>query len=159
MTKVNLFRALIGMIIAEFAFLVAGPAIAVQASDDDTPDLIEARACSDAALSGTYGFTFDGEILRSDVTRVAEFAGVGVETFDGHGSISSGRIIGTNNGQPFMRTFTGTYSINADCTGTKTISINGQLSHYALVIVAHGREIKTAETDPGTLPAFTQVLQ
>jgi hypothetical protein len=62
-------------------------------------------------------------------------------------------------GQPFAPTFSGTYSINADCTGTKTITINGQPSHYALVLVDGGHAIETAETDAGTLLALTQVRQ
>jgi hypothetical protein len=62
-------------------------------------------------------------------------------------------------GQPVALTFTGTYSVNADCTGAKTITLNGQPLHYALVLVDHGREIETGGTDPGTLLAFTQLRQ
>jgi hypothetical protein len=132
----------------------------VFADDEDAAAPREAaRVCSNASLAGTYGFTFQGFALNPDGTHAAEFVGVGAETFDGHGAITRGRLIGTTNGQPFTPTFTGTYTINADCTGSKTITINGQPSHYALVLVAGGREIETAQTDPGTLLAFTQVRQ
>jgi aerobic-type carbon monoxide dehydrogenase small subunit (CoxS/CutS family) len=159
MTRLKSARVQFASALAGLALIGGGSAGPVLASDEDTPDLGEARVCTDASLSGTYGFTFDGAIVKSDGTHVAEFAGVGVETFDGHGNISSGRLIGTNNGQPFTPTFSGTYSIRADCTGTKTISINGQPSHYAVVVVARGRQIETAETDPGTQLVFTQTLQ
>jgi hypothetical protein len=79
---------------------------------------------------------------------------------------SSGRLIGPNirsgldgEADTGPRTFSGVYTINADCTGSKAITINGQPSHYALIMVDRGREIETAETDAGTLLAFTQVRQ
>jgi hypothetical protein len=84
---------------------------------------------------------------------------VGVETLDGHGAITSGRLMSVFGGQPSALTFTGTYSVNADCTGMKTITINGQPSHYALILVDDARQIETAETDAGTLLAFPHVRQ
>ena len=63
-------------------------------------------------------------------------------------------------GQPVAFAFTGTYSVNADCTGAKTITFDdGLATHYSLVLVDRGREIETAGADPGTLVAFTQVRQ
>jgi hypothetical protein len=131
----------------------------VHADDEGAATLESVEACSDASLHGTYGFSFQGAILKPDGTHAAEFAGVGDETFDGHGRITGGHLNEVFAGQPSAPTFTGTYSVNADCTGTKTISIDGRPSHYAFVLVDHARAIETAETDPGTLLAFTQVRQ
>ena len=145
-----------------FGLLLAltGGSALVHADDEDTTATLEsAETCSDASLHGTYGFSFQGVNLKADGTRASEFAGVGVETFDGHGAITSGHLMSVFGGQPSTPTFTGTYSVNADCTGTKTITINGQPSHYTLILVDHAREIETAETDAGTLLAFTQVRQ
>ena len=139
--------------------LTGGSAL-VHADDEDANAPSEsAETCSDASLHGTYGFRFRGAILKPDGTHAFEFAGVGDETFDGNGHITSGHLFEVFGGQPASPTFTGTYSVNADCTGTKTITLNGQASHYAFVLVDHAREIETAETDPGTLLAFTQVRQ
>jgi hypothetical protein len=138
---------------------LAGGSALVRADDEDTTSLEAADTCSDASLHGSYGFNFHGVNLKPDGTRASEFAGVGVERFDGHGAITSGRLIAAFGGQPAAPTFTGTYSLNADCTGTKTITINGQPSHYAIILVDRGRQIETATTDPGTLLAFTQVRQ
>jgi hypothetical protein len=139
---------------------VAGGSAPVHADHEDASATLEsADACSQASLQGTYGFSFHGVNLKPDGARASEFAGVGLETFDGHGGIISGRLTSTFGGQPAAPTFSGTYSVNADCTGTKTIIIDGQPSHYALVVVDHGRAIETAETDPGTVLAFTQVRQ
>ena len=139
--------------------LTAG-SVLVHADDEDANAASDsADTCSDASLHGTYGFSFQGAILKPDGTHAAEFAGVGDETFDGHGRITNGHLNQVFAGQPLGPTFTGTYSVNADCTGTKTISIDGRPSHYAFVLVDHARAIETAETDPGTLLAFTQVRQ
>jgi hypothetical protein len=157
----KLLAARAGTVLPTLALVVAvsSPASPTHADQDEDPSaaLAQGHMCSTASLTGAYGFTFQGVSLKPDGTHAAEFAGVGVETFDGHGTIADGRLMGIFNGQPFTPSFTGTYSVNADCTGTKTITINGQASHYVLVVVAHASEIKTAETDPGTLLAFTQV--
>jgi hypothetical protein len=84
---------------------------------------------------------------------------VGNETFDGHGRITSGHLDQVFGGPPSAPTFTGTYPVDAACTGTKTISIGGRPSRYAFVLVDHAREIETAKSDPGTLLAFMQVLR
>jgi hypothetical protein len=139
--------------------LTAGSAL-VHADDEDATAAVEsADPCSDARLHGTYGFHFQGAILKPDGTHAAEFAGVGDETFDGQGRITSGRLLEVFAGQPSTLTFSGTYSVNADCTGTKTIRIDGRPSQYAFVLVDHARQIETAETDAGILLAFTQVRQ
>lgn len=134
--------------------------VLVHADDDDANALsASADSCSDASLHATYGFTFQGAILKPDGTHAVEFAGVGDETFDGQGGITSGHLNQVFGGQHSAPNFSGTYSVNADCTGTKTIRIDGRPSNYAFVLVDHAREIETAEIDPGTLLAFTQVRQ
>jgi hypothetical protein len=145
-----------------FGLLLAltGGSVVVHADEEDaTATLESAETCSNASLHGTYGFSFHRVNLNPDGTRASEFAGVGVETLDGHGAITSGRLMSVFGGQPSALTFTGTYSVNADCTGTKTITINGQPSHYALILVDDARQIETAETDAGTLLAFPHVRQ
>ena len=139
--------------------LTAG-SVLVHADDEDANAASDsADTCSNASLHGIYGFSFQGAILKPDGTHAAEFAGVGDETFDGQGQITSGHLNQVFGGQPSTPTFTGTYSVDADCTGTKTISLDNRPSHYAFVVVDDGRRIETAELDPGTLLAFTQVRQ
>jgi hypothetical protein len=145
---------------ALFAALAGGSALVHADEENATATLQSAETCSDSSLQGTYGFNYHGVNLTSDGTRASEFGGVGVETFDGEGAITSGRLMGVSGGQPIAFTFTGTYSVNADCTGAKTITFDdGLASHYALVLVDRGREIETAGTDAGTLVAFTQVRE
>jgi hypothetical protein len=146
-----------------FALLVAlaGASALVRADDEDPTGTPESgEACNAASLHGTYGFTYQGVNLKPDGTRGPEFGGVGVETFNGEGAITGGRLMAVSGGQPVAFGFTGTYSVNADCTGAKTITFDdGLATHYALVLVDRGRQIETAGMDPGTLVAFTQVRQ
>jgi hypothetical protein len=139
--------------------LTAGSALVHADDEDASAPSDSAETCSNASLHGTYGFSFQGAILKPDGTHAAEFAGVGDETFDGQGRITSGHLNQVFGGQPSTPTFTGTYSVSADCTGTKSINLDGRPSHYAFVLVDHAREIHTAEIDPGTLLAFAQVRQ
>jgi hypothetical protein len=77
-----------------FGLLLAlrGGSALVHADEEDTTATLESgETCSDPSLHGTYGFSFQGAILKADGTRASEFAGVGVETFDGQGAITSGR--------------------------------------------------------------------
>jgi hypothetical protein len=45
----------------------------------------------------------------------------------------------------------GTYSVNADCTGTQILTFNvpgGQVVHTTFVIVRHGKQVLDVVTDP-----------
>lgn len=49
-------------------------------------------------------------------------------------------------------TFTGTYTVNADCTGSATINIEGGGElHRDIVVIDNGREVRALSTDPGTV--------
>jgi hypothetical protein len=106
--------------------------------------------CSLASLEGTYGFRFSGTVYKPDETPAASLEGAGVETFDARGRTTGGRIVGSSNGQPFSRTFSGTYMVNADCTGTKEITFdNGDQGHFFFVPVDERRQLVMIQTDPG----------
>jgi hypothetical protein len=72
--------------------------------------------CSKATLHGTYLFAYDGfDITGKDQ---APFAAAGYEVFDGNGHAKA--VYSANvNGQIIRKeTFSGTYTVKADCTGT-----------------------------------------
>ena len=120
-----------------------------QAELPDPSREAEAR-CSLASLEGTYGFRLSGTVFKPDGTPAASLEGAGVETFDGHGRSTAGRSVGSANGQPFSRAFTGTYVVNGDCTGTKEITFdNGDQAHFFFVLVDEHRQLVMAQTDPG----------
>ena len=74
-------------------------------------------------VRGTYAFTFDGSLIRTATGQAIPIAAVGVFTLDGLGKITKGVRYLNVGGQVIRETATGTYSINADGTGTATFVV------------------------------------
>jgi hypothetical protein len=81
-------------------------------------DETEAVKCSEATLDGTYLFAADGvEIKGNDQLP---FANAGYEVFDGNGKVKGVQSANINGEITRNERFSGTYSVNADCTSTAT---------------------------------------
>lgn len=101
----------------------------------------QGRTCSDATLRGDYGLMATG--MRTIGPNVTEtFVTLSTVSFDGKGvftakGVSHGSTTGVRKGPA-----TGTYTVNADCTGTWTTNIPGVPPIVAdFVIVDRGREV------------------
>lgn len=117
-----------------------------------------ASSCSNASLSGSYGYMVSGTVLAGpDGTPLPgsiPLTEVGTATPDGAGNIT---LAGTTNigGVVVQDTWIGTYRVNADCTGVETdVSDTGQTVHSALVVTASGRVILIG-TDPDSVVSVT----
>lgn len=117
-------------------FALASTAPAAKASD---------KSCSNATLRGTYSDQDTGVIVG-----VGPFAGVNVDSFDGDGSLTISGISSVN-GSVFPGVESGTYQVNADCTGTYTVSGGGITVDAFFVIDSAGKELKIVITDPGNV--------
>ncbi|MBV8569031.1 MAG: hypothetical protein JO319_00320 [Acidobacteriaceae bacterium] len=102
----------------------------------------EQRHCSNATLQGDYSFTTTGTL------NGVPLATVGKSTFDGKGSFQSTETLSDNGVISENLPGTGTYTVNADCTGTSMIS-TGRASNF--VIVDNGNEIQAINAAPGTV--------
>ena len=103
-------------------------------------------ACTSASLQGSYGYTFTGT-----TTDVTFYAATGRLVADGQGNLN-GAETESLDGDIFQRTYTGRYSVNADCTGSEFTSDNfGLATRCDFVIVEGGREIHVIEADTGTV--------
>jgi hypothetical protein len=107
----------------------------------------QAAHCSVAATAGKYGFTLTGTVILP--TGSVPIAAVGSATLDAAGNASGteSRSVG---GGFADETFTGTYTINPDCTGTATIQFfeSGQLARtsiLSLVVDDNHREIRMVQ--------------
>jgi hypothetical protein len=108
------------------------------------------RTCSNAILKGTFADKDTG-FITAPPAFAGTFAGVNLETFDGHGGVS-GSGISSLNGNITQATFTGTYNVNADCTGTYTVQNSLGLTIHAFFVIADGgNELHIVITDPGTV--------
>jgi hypothetical protein len=109
-----------------------------------TPQTDQRRTCSTASLRGTFGFTATGT-----VDGIGPVARVGWETFDGNGN-ASGAATTSVNGTIYDSTFTATYTVSPNCTGTfaEQDSAIGPVNDD-IVIVDAGQEIRAISADPG----------
>ena len=73
-----------------------------------------AAACSNASLSGTYGFLHDG----TDSNGTPFTAAVTQITFDPAAGTFTGETIASHDGVIATAPVTGTYAVTSNCTGT-----------------------------------------
>ncbi len=109
------------------------------------------KGCSDATLKGTFAYTNTG-FITAPPDLAGPFAGVGTQTFDGEGGTTATATV-SQNGNILPVTITGSYTVNADCTGTFTLQVSpvGVTSHVFFVISNNGAEFRAINTDPGTV--------
>jgi hypothetical protein len=119
------------------------PALAAQAVESDP-------ACSVSSLRGTYAVQAQGTIVGQlpgfppPPFPIDEAALV---SFDGAGNLS-GKTTLNIGGVVLQPTFTGTYTVNSDCTGNTTVhSSLGFVVHDATILVRGGREFRDVQTD------------
>lgn len=106
-----------------------------------------AKSCSLAGTSGNYGFTLTGVVILP--TGPVSVAAVGRATLDASGN-ASGTEARSLGGGFADETFTGTYTVNPDCTGTATIDFfeSGHLvrtSVLSFVFDNNEREIRMVQ--------------
>jgi hypothetical protein len=103
-------------------------------------------ACSRATLQGTYLFAFDGVRIEGDAR--SPFAVAGYEVYDGDGGMRS--IVTTSAAGRVSRNVrtTGTYAVEADCTGTVAYSDG---TRYDLFVAPDGSSFVFIQTNPGTV--------
>jgi hypothetical protein len=78
--------------------------------------------CSNATLHGSFGFTSIGTLLNLPPPLAGPFAEIGRQTFDGRG-MTDATATASANGNINKLTLQGTYSVDADCTGSMTLAI------------------------------------
>jgi hypothetical protein len=110
------------------------------------------KECSNATLHGSFGYTSTGTLLDTYVPPplAGPFAEVGRQTFDGKGN-TEGTATLSANGNINKVTIEGTYTVNADCTGSMTLNVSplGVTVHADFVIDDDGAELRAIVTDSG----------
>ena len=74
--------------------------------------------CSSATVVGKWGFTTNGTVVG-----IGPRDSLGIFTLDGAGNLVNGKATASLNGSVTEETFSGTYSVNPDCTGKLSIQI------------------------------------
>lgn len=125
----------------------------------------QAAQCSLANVAGSYGYTSSGFVAIAPGTFVPA-AAAGRLTFDGNGHVSGTqtRVVA---GSSLDETYSGTYSVNRNCTGSFTVQVepdnrtstvdlvwtdntNGAsavFTNSGFILTATGRRISPRESD------------
>ena len=108
-------------------------------------------SCSNRTLKGDYAFSIEGTILAIPGVPLPgplNLRAVAVTTFDGKGNLTQIDHYVVNGMPPAEEwgASSGTYKVNANCTGTLTLNVPGNpLSPFKLyfVVLDRGRQIRT----------------
>src|SRR5215471_12073459 len=113
--------------------------------------------CSFRSVSGRWGYRLAGSVLSDSSApgypNDGPWAGVGTFDFDKYGNVTGAGIL--NSGDVVGNlTFSGTYSVDSDCTGTMAIDViwHGEdfgTFSYALIFVDDSKEVHMADAEPG----------
>ena len=114
------------------------------------------RTFDNHTLHDKYGFHVVALSLDPSNTLGASnpFAVSGYYEFHGDGTLNGADTV-SRNGNIFPRTYTGTYQVNSDSTGTLQLNISPTFQPVGnFVIVNGGRAIEIIFAVPGNLNAF-----
>jgi len=106
--------------------------------------------CSAKTLDGSYGYVVTGTNVGGALVP-GPVAAVGIATADGAGNLTASDTVSVN-GTVIRRAISGTYSVNADCTGQLVFADNfGQTTHLDFVVTQNRQEFSFIQTDPGAV--------
>ena len=132
--------------------------------------------CSNGSLSGQYSSRTDGSVIGvfdssgvlHPLATPQKVSGVGQNTFDGNGSfersdvaVNSGVVVGsatplTDTG--FRTGQSGTYTIDADCTGVISLAVPGGTAIDFAIIVTDAGRIATGTVVKEHVPALPAAI-
>jgi hypothetical protein len=118
------------------AALLLGAATSIQAQS----------SCDATSFNGAFGYSLKGYVYDSR-GYLYYLGAAGRLVSDGAGNITGADTI-SYDGSIVRRKFTGTYSVNADCTGTLVLNADDtSITNADFVIVNDGKEVSLVETD------------
>ncbi len=134
-------------------FVLLGFALALSGASLVSAPANAGEQCSTATIKGDYLYAQDGITLGKSADKNRPFAQAGRERFDGNGGMS-GIYSGNFNGAIVRGSYSGTYAMKADCSGTVTFTDNlKQVYHYDIYATQGGDEFVFVQTDSGSITA------
>jgi hypothetical protein len=106
-------------------------------------------ACDATAFTGAYGYTQSGYAYDAQ-GNIYFLAAAGRMVADGAGAITGTETLNFD-GSVIKRQYTGTYTMNEDCTGSTTLTMaaanQGSPVHGDIVAVNNSRQVNFVQTD------------
>jgi hypothetical protein len=126
----------------------------------------ESLGCSNATLNGSYAFQITGQIL-APAPVAGPVSGVALTVFDGFGNLTQVDNVVHNGVVPVedWRPAVGTYTVNANCTGTFNFypqptnpADGGPALALHFVVTRSGSQIYTTVTGSPNTPPFVAAI-
>jgi hypothetical protein len=116
--------------------------------------------CTAANLKGSYGLALNGFFYDPDGFQ-GVYASAGLAVADGNGAITGSDTVNLDGTPTRGRQFTGTYTINSDCTGTTSLkdASGNVIANLDLVITNGGKDVALVDSDTDTILSGTAKLQ
>lgn len=116
--------------------------------------------CGVASLKGSYSLAANGFFYYQDGSQ-GVYGSAGVAALDGNGAITGTDTVNLDGNPTRNRQFTGTYTINSNCTGTMNLvdSQNKPILNMDLVIADGGKEVDLVDYDSGAIITGAAKLQ
>ena len=140
MKRVVVWPICIGLLLA-VGLLISGAAHPEQGFND--------KGCSLRTLKGTYLFAYTGFQIVDG--QQVPFVFAGQDRVNGDGTLNCVNSFSVNGAISQSVTYSGTYTVNPDCTGTSTTVDDGtgETSDFYLFFGRDGDAISFVQTDPG----------
>jgi len=117
------------------------------------------NACSVTSLQGTYGLAVDGYFYDTNGFQ-GVYASAGVAVADGAGGITGTQTLNLDGTPARGVKFTGTYTINTDCSGTIMLKDStGTSTNMDIVVTNGGKDVVLVDYDPDLILHGTAKLQ
>jgi hypothetical protein len=119
--------------------------------------------CTNSVLTGTYFYLLDGSLISG--SQAVPYAELGKLVADGQGNVT-GQSEASVNGTLGAYSLSGTYTVQANCTGSMTLTVNSSgTALFDFEVVSGGEGILVTFSGPGgvvvgrayqTMPGLSQ---
>lgn len=102
--------------------------------------------CDASVLNGAYSLSLSGRGISGAGNFTGSYQGIGTATFDGQGNVTLTGTDNTNLAQGSAFSYSGTYSVAGDCSGTLVVTTTGAAS-FTLVTWSSGSQFAMSGSD------------
>jgi hypothetical protein len=118
------------------------------------PILAQSDGCDATAFKGAFGYSLTGSVYDSR-GYVYLIGAAGRMVSDGAGTLTGADTVSFD-GSIAKRQYTGTYTVNSDCTGSLSFKdANGTATNFDFVLANDGKEVNLVQTDPSWIVTAT----